>query len=237
MTRQIPWPRVFVEGAVIVGSILLAFGIEAWWEQKGEADEEHEILLSLQDEFQWYEDRLQFRADRHLRIVEGISKVLAAGHTGYAWADVSEMDDAYGRIMRVGTWDPGSGARDALIASGRLERIQDPELRSALSSWGSVVDEVRDGESEMRTLVREAIVPLTATFGAPQSRASRNWPAAKMTDQDAEVVYAALFSNSEFRSLVEYRLFWEMGSGGEYETALAAVDDILEMVSQALEDD
>ena len=27
MTPQIPWLRVFVEGVVIVGSILLAFGI------------------------------------------------------------------------------------------------------------------------------------------------------------------------------------------------------------------
>ncbi len=29
---QIPWLRVFVEGVVIVGSILLAFGIDAWWD-------------------------------------------------------------------------------------------------------------------------------------------------------------------------------------------------------------
>ena len=32
MTRPIPWLRVFVEGVVIVGSILLAFGIDAWWD-------------------------------------------------------------------------------------------------------------------------------------------------------------------------------------------------------------
>ena len=32
LTRQIPWLRVFVEGVVSVGSILLAFGIDAWWE-------------------------------------------------------------------------------------------------------------------------------------------------------------------------------------------------------------
>ena len=31
MNRQVPWLRVFVEGVVIVLSILLAFGIEAWW--------------------------------------------------------------------------------------------------------------------------------------------------------------------------------------------------------------
>ena len=29
---QIPWLRVFIEGVVIVGSILLAFGVDAWWE-------------------------------------------------------------------------------------------------------------------------------------------------------------------------------------------------------------
>jgi hypothetical protein len=29
---SIPWLRVLLEGVVIVGSILLAFGIDAWWE-------------------------------------------------------------------------------------------------------------------------------------------------------------------------------------------------------------
>ncbi len=29
-TRSIPWLRIFVEGVVIVGSILLAFGVQAW---------------------------------------------------------------------------------------------------------------------------------------------------------------------------------------------------------------
>ena len=34
MTRQIPWLRVFVEGVVIGGSILLAFRIDAAWEAR-----------------------------------------------------------------------------------------------------------------------------------------------------------------------------------------------------------
>jgi len=214
---------------------VLAFGIDAWWEEKGNANEEREILLSLQEEFTWYAERLQFRADRHLLIVEGVSKVLAAGNDGYPWADVAEMDEAFGRVMRVGTWDPGSGARDALIASGRLERLSDPDLRAALSSWGSVVDEVRDGESEMRTVVREAIVPLAASFGAPLGRMrSSGWPAPGMSDEEAQRVYAVLFAAPEFRSLVEFRLWWELGSGGEYDDAIAAVEEILSMVSEEL---
>ena len=34
--KQIPWARILLEGVVIVGSILLAFGIDAWWEDHSE---------------------------------------------------------------------------------------------------------------------------------------------------------------------------------------------------------
>ena len=52
MTRQIPWLRVFVEGVVIVLSILLAFGIDAWWDELGDRRSEREALVRLQGEFE-----------------------------------------------------------------------------------------------------------------------------------------------------------------------------------------
>ena len=51
MSEQIPWRRVFVEGVVIVGSILLAFGIQAWWDGLQEREEEREVLIGLEAEF------------------------------------------------------------------------------------------------------------------------------------------------------------------------------------------
>ena len=47
MKPQIPWLRIFVEGVVIVGSILLAFGIDAAWEGRQEREEERESLELL----------------------------------------------------------------------------------------------------------------------------------------------------------------------------------------------
>ena len=47
MKPQIPWLRVFVEGVVIVGSILLAFGIQAWWEGTLERAEEQEYFVAF----------------------------------------------------------------------------------------------------------------------------------------------------------------------------------------------
>ena len=52
LTRQIPWLRVFVEGVVIVGSILLAFGIEAWWDGVQERVEERQALEALARDFE-----------------------------------------------------------------------------------------------------------------------------------------------------------------------------------------
>jgi hypothetical protein len=39
VTRSIPWPRILAEGGAIVVSILLAFGIQAWWEGAQELNE------------------------------------------------------------------------------------------------------------------------------------------------------------------------------------------------------
>ena len=49
--QPIPWTRVLVEGVVIVGSILMAFGIEAWWDGAQERAEEAQLLASLAEEF------------------------------------------------------------------------------------------------------------------------------------------------------------------------------------------
>ncbi len=64
-TRSIPWPRILVEGVVIVGSILLAFGIDAWW------DGVQERALELE-----YAERL--RAD----LVQDAGTELSYAHPG-----------------------------------------------------------------------------------------------------------------------------------------------------------
>ncbi len=47
MIRQIPWLRVFVEGVVIVGSILLAFGIEGWGDERTEGERRNPVTRTI----------------------------------------------------------------------------------------------------------------------------------------------------------------------------------------------
>jgi hypothetical protein len=51
MPKQFLWPRVLVEGVVVVSSILLAFGIQAAWDRRGESDLREAVLLGLTADF------------------------------------------------------------------------------------------------------------------------------------------------------------------------------------------
>jgi len=51
LNRQVPWLRVFVEGVVIVLSILLAFGIEAGWSERQERADEADAIAQLVTDF------------------------------------------------------------------------------------------------------------------------------------------------------------------------------------------
>ena len=51
MKQEIPWNRFAVEAIVIVGSILLAFAIDAWWDSRQDDSRRDELLLQLQSSF------------------------------------------------------------------------------------------------------------------------------------------------------------------------------------------
>ena len=115
MTPQVPWLRVFVEGVVIVGSILLAFGIDAWWEGKQERARESEILDSLLPEFHNKRTLLLRYHAEHERAVEGIGEVLAGLDAVQPGERVSVPDSLLVMALVASSFDSPSGALEAVL--------------------------------------------------------------------------------------------------------------------------
>ena len=147
MTRYIPWLRVSVEGVVIVASILLAFGIDAWWArieshrnalaELGTVFEEvHEARTQLQDVVRWRERERSAALAVQTRL-EGVSpdNPIALPDTLFALS--------FG--MKLVT-DAPTRATDAFITSGHIDEVEDFELRQALLSWTSSLTDLRDDE-------------------------------------------------------------------------------------------
>ena len=65
VNQKIPWKRISIEAVAVVGSILLAFAIDAWWQERQEREEETEQLSRLHAEFMVNIKRLDEYKDRH----------------------------------------------------------------------------------------------------------------------------------------------------------------------------
>ena len=134
MTRQIPWLRVFVEGVVIVGSILLAFGIDAWWDGVQERRLELEYAERLKDDLagdtlRFSEIRVAFdtKADvlRELLGAEGTPSV----------RDADAMMARLNFSTYNGVAETNSATFRKMENSGTLGLLRDVGLRTSLAEY------------------------------------------------------------------------------------------------------
>ena len=162
MAEQRSWSRLVLQASVIVFSILLALILDAAWEDRSERVEEREVLIGLEEEFEDLADGLNNWALRYVTWKAQTEWLLDSVRVGDI-LPVVRVDSALVALVWPTTFDAGSGSRDALLESGRLELLRNRELRQRLSGWEAVLDETRDNEQAMRTFVLNVTVPLLGT--------------------------------------------------------------------------
>jgi len=70
------WLQTGVQAAVIIGSILMAFGIEAWWDDQQEAAHRTALLEDLQAEVVFNQEALESTLDRQRLRAQRIELIL-----------------------------------------------------------------------------------------------------------------------------------------------------------------
>ena len=165
MSRQVPWARVLAEGFVIVGSILLAFGIDAWWDGQKEAELEQGYAARIAADLRETRTEIDQNAQHY-------ASLLGHGQAVLPILDGTEAipEDALGflasvlQASRITAPVVARGAYDDLISTGNLRLLQSDTLRHELSRfYGNVevrldpVDYSGD-QKPYRTVVR-GIIP------------------------------------------------------------------------------
>lgn len=163
------WKRLLVEAVVIVGSILLAFGIDAWWDWSSDRRGEAELLGQLRSEFEGNLAVLEETVARHER-------AMTAGETLLSWAGTAPGADEFAQLDTLFRWalwpahyHPSSGALRATISSGRLELIRSDSIRNRLAGWDGVLGDLILDEQTRREWIYAYMVPLVAEFGIDAS--------------------------------------------------------------------
>jgi len=235
--KSLPIARMVAEAALIVVSILLAFGIDAWWDERKSAIEEAEMIVALEKEFLRNGALLEGQMEIHAQIFDLVGQLVLATRQGN-WSDPSQtIDDAVYALTYPGTTDIEGGVLEALVSANRFEIISDLQLRTRLADWGAVFAEVQDDEQNNRQLVFDRVFPYLFRQHVPLSRAYSysEADAAILTRSlaaDADAV-SRLLSDPEFMVLCELRYSFLSHTTGEYQLALDAINEILAALDDA----
>ena len=158
--QEIPWKRILVEATAIVASILLAFAIDAWWQDRTERIVEVQYLQALREDLLASLNILDDAEASQRRQVDYLeSLLLANGDTPYSDELRLWIDDG---LFNVGTYQPQTSALQDLESSGQTRIIQNPELRRVLASVRQKIDDMivtnRDFQQSQQTLIDPFLV-------------------------------------------------------------------------------
>lgn len=149
-SNDIPWLRVFVEGGVIVGSILLAFALDAWWDDRSREAELREQLDVVAREMESAREALQRALDAHEANAHRAEQLTSALSRVSEGSEVVVSDTLVGPLLPQVTADVTTGSLDAFVASGGLELIEDMDIRRELLRWPTMIEDLLDDEIYLR---------------------------------------------------------------------------------------
>jgi len=143
--------NLLAEALVIVVSILLAFGLDAMWDQRNDRQAEAGLRASLAREFQGNREILaetmagirQSRSRIEAFAVMASEQVLSLPDDS-AWVYLDDLSRPY-------TAELGSGVTKSAVSSGTLALIRDETLRESLAGWLGRVDDIRERAGVMVT--------------------------------------------------------------------------------------
>ncbi len=191
---------------VIVASILLAFGIQAWWEESQERAEERDALERLDAEFLEVDSVLvEWRAN-HAAVVDACDVLLA--HTGPAGSAAALSDDSLAFLIgevRLGwTIDPPLATLSALESSGQIAALRNQDVLTQLASWRALMDDLQDDEEGLRESVDRHLNPYLYSHAALRTisnRAPVPWAAGEPSSFSSGLT--DLLASRELENLVE----------------------------------
>jgi hypothetical protein len=211
------------EAAVVVGSILVAFALDAWWDDSVERRQTAEIVASLEAEFEANRETLRRDSATVEDYVQAAQRLLHAAAAPPA--DRPSLESMGSDLWKTLSWRTSNlktAALDAAISAGRLESIEPVSLRIALAGWPAVIDDMAEEEEFEWREITERYHPLLSRFV--------EIPALETNDPlptPSQESLARLLDSIEFRSRLAWRLDVSIVALRDKVNALKEVDRIL----------
>lgn len=162
--QKTPWKRLALEGVVIVFSILLAFALDAWWDQRKHRAEENNQLQALRTELSESLPPLEAIL-MAIQDIAGKISTLTTLLEEAAGEPVVISGELLGAVITWRTTDVSTSTLDALMASGNLNLLSNVELRAKLAALPATLYDLTEDEKIAQEFVEFHMGPLVAREG------------------------------------------------------------------------
>ena len=152
--------RLFWECLVIVAGILIAFAIDAWWEESEEQRDTDNLLgafvVELQGNVETVRSRLKFRQAKK----KSISELLESSRLVSDPGAVGKINALLSDLVYWGITNFDEGASRSLVQSGSLAWIEDDALRAKVVGWPDEYLDINRIERQEYDRVQSVLMPI-----------------------------------------------------------------------------
>lgn len=209
---QFPFRRFAIEAAVIIASVLAAFGIQAWWDDRLEREEERRVLSALLDEVRENQRELGRMTRYHEDALVNTSALMLAG-AGTASSVSSDSLDLL--LSHASGWQVSAYSRSALdvaLLGGKLPIISSPRLARALTRWQRELELGLEFERDHKDFMWQTWMPflrINASIPQISNAQTRQLGGGEAYASETPVAFSrdhsALLRSQEFHNLLQQK--------------------------------
>jgi hypothetical protein len=237
-------PVLLAESVAVVVSILLAFAIDAWWENREERAEEQNILLGLQTEFETNLGFIERERIYRNAVLASIQQLFDASDEQIS-LEPETLDELIGDLYWWGQAEYSKGATENIVQGGSLSIIQNEELRSLLASLAGEFDAAVRQELQDQDTTRNVVGPFlrqnaslaqianTMEGGTPGTGLN---PVPAIYPRGAQRDHSALLNNSEFIGILVLKHWDQIDAHFGYDNMQEILERGLRLINGGLDD-
>jgi len=157
--------RAGAEVVIVVVGILIAFGLDSWWDSRKLNAWEHGQLELLRDEAQSNVEHIESVIEAHERTATDVQIILDFAAQEPLGELINLKSGVVSSLIQWRTSELSMGALDALLSSGELGKLNNPKLRTSLTAWKSMALDAQEKENLARDFIEYVLTPTIVDEG------------------------------------------------------------------------
>ncbi|MDG5491998.1 DUF6090 family protein [Psychroserpens sp. SPM9] len=220
---------------VVIG-ILIALQINNWNEQRKIRNAEVEILQNLKTELKFNLEELKEINNQHKSELEDGMFILKLFATDVSNLSESKLDSLMNNAFSGYSFEAKDGYIKSLIASNKIDYIQNAELKSYISSFESMIIDANQEDGYVRKLLNERLWPtldgkLSTLNAITTSKRYQDFPKGTYSSD-----YQWFFNNREMEDLTANIFIWKKENVIDEQVFMDKIEIMIQIINSELKE-